>query len=296
MTYAIEIQDDAGLAAGDTARLRRAADATLAAFSDLPSTALTIWLTDDATLAALNDQFRGEPKPTDVLSFAADDAFPVADTLPYLGDIAISVPYAERTARRGGHATIDELQLLVIHGVLHLLGYEHDDADAEAAMWAAQTHLLARLGATITGPLPDGDVRGVSIALLTCADGRFLLQLRDDKPAIHHPNQWAFFGGAQERDETPLDAVRREVAEEIGLHLDPDRFHFLGAFYHEPGVRLDAFFAAIGPTELAQAVLGEGQAYRCVTAVQIAAGEVDGQPFVAPHRPIFDWYRARRAA
>jgi len=128
------------------ALLETAVRATLTHEEQQPPLELSVLLTDDAEIQQMNRDFRGVDKPTDVLSFPAGEALPgMEDADPYLGDIAISVPYAERQAAQAGHDLAGELQLLVIHGVLHLLGYDHDDPEEKAAMWAAQTAVLAEL-------------------------------------------------------------------------------------------------------------------------------------------------------
>jgi len=126
--------------------LETAVRATLAHEQQAPPLELSILLTGDADIQQMNRDFRGVDKPTDVLSFPAGDALPgMEDADPYLGDIAISVPYAARQAAQAGHDLAGELQLLTIHGVLHLLGYDHDEAAAKEAMWGAQTAVLAQL-------------------------------------------------------------------------------------------------------------------------------------------------------
>ena len=126
--------------------LATAVRATLAQEQLSPPVELSVLLTDDAQIQQMNRDFRGVDKPTDVLSFPAGDALPgMADAVPYLGDIAISVPYAARQAAQAGHELAGELQLLTIHGVLHLLGYDHDEPETKEAMWAVQTAVLTHL-------------------------------------------------------------------------------------------------------------------------------------------------------
>lgn len=109
--------------------------------------AVTILLTDDEYIRALNLQYRDEDASTDVLSFPAGDPLPGSEhLLEYLGDIAISVETAERQAAAKGHSLGAELQLLAVHGVLHLLGYDHTDEQQKAEMWAAQAAILGKLG------------------------------------------------------------------------------------------------------------------------------------------------------
>lgn len=106
---------------------------------------LSCLLTEDAYIQELNGSFRGEDRPTDVLSFPAGEAMP-GTIATYLGDIAISVPYAQRQADHAGHALTAEIQLLAVHGVLHLLGFDHATPAEKEQMWTAQTAVLTQLG------------------------------------------------------------------------------------------------------------------------------------------------------
>ena len=132
------------------AQLRRAAQATLDQQRVRQPVELTIVITGNAQLHALNRQFRNIDAPTDVLAFAT------AETLPpdgiYLGDVVISYSKAREQAAAGGHAVEAELQLLVVHGVLHLLGHDHYTAAEKNVMWRAQHAVLKQLGAEITEP------------------------------------------------------------------------------------------------------------------------------------------------
>ena len=105
---------------------------------------LAIVLTDDAQLHTLNLQYRGIDQPTDVLSFPADPADLPPGEPAYLGDILISVPYAARNAEAAGWSLAEELRLLAVHGLLHLLGHD-DETDAGAdAMHAMEVELGVR--------------------------------------------------------------------------------------------------------------------------------------------------------
>jgi probable rRNA maturation factor len=106
---------------------------------------LTIVLTDDVQLHELNREYLGIDAPTDVLSFPASETDPET-ARRYLGDILISVPRAEEQARAAGHMLEAEVQLLVVHGALHLLGYDHAEAEEKTRMWKAQAEILERLG------------------------------------------------------------------------------------------------------------------------------------------------------
>jgi probable rRNA maturation factor len=103
---------------------------TLARFLSQAQTAVrlrgqvTVLLTTDAALRNLNKRFRGKNKPTDVLSFPVDPAQPGAKELA--GDLAISIPTARRQAAAQQHALSTEIKVLVLHGLLHLAGYDHE--------------------------------------------------------------------------------------------------------------------------------------------------------------------------
>ena len=128
-----------------TALLERAARFTLD-FESAPADAdMTIVLTDDAQLHELNREYLGVDAPTDVLSFPAAEEDPETGT-PYLGDILISIPRAKQQAETAGHSVEDEVQLLVVHGTLHLLGHDHADAAEKARMWKAQAEVMSGLG------------------------------------------------------------------------------------------------------------------------------------------------------
>jgi len=106
---------------------------------------ITIVLTDDSQLGQLNRDFLGIDAPTDVLSFPASETDPETGRR-YLGDILISVPRAGEQAGAAGHALEEEVQLLIVHGTLHLLGHDHAEGEDKAKMWAAQAEVLARIG------------------------------------------------------------------------------------------------------------------------------------------------------
>ncbi|MBL8161098.1 MAG: rRNA maturation RNase YbeY [Anaerolineae bacterium] len=160
MSYLIEVINDLEYAI-DESHLVDAASAVLDQHDTDAESGLSIVFVDDAGMQKMNLQFRGIDAPTDVLSFPAD-APPVdlPDVPPYLGDLLIAYPYATAQAAREGHALRDSLALLVVHGTLHLLGYDHDTPENKAEMWAAQEDALKSLGisAAIVPPLEgNGD-------------------------------------------------------------------------------------------------------------------------------------------
>ena len=129
----------------DVDLVRRAARGALEHQSASRQDDLTIVLTDDEQLRSLNREYLGIDAPTDVLSFPASESDPETGAR-YLGDILISVPRAAAQAQSAGHSLQDEVQLLVVHGVLHLLGHDHAEAEEKARMWAAEAEVLERLG------------------------------------------------------------------------------------------------------------------------------------------------------
>jgi probable rRNA maturation factor len=103
---------------------------------------VTVLLTTDATLRSLNRRFRGKNKPTDVLSFPADRTAPGAAKIA--GDLAISIPTASRQAAQQGHTLSTEVKVLMLHGLLHLAGYDHESDSGE--MERRERRLRAQLG------------------------------------------------------------------------------------------------------------------------------------------------------
>jgi len=153
--FQLTLQVEYPLAHEEETAIRVAAAAALTQQSISPPAALTILLTDDDTLHQLNRDYRDVDSPTDVLSFPMDGEHP-GTHVPYLGDMAISVPYAARQSQAEGHTLLAELQLLTVHGVLHLLGYDHIKPEDKAEMWPIQAEILHGLGAAITQP-PEND-------------------------------------------------------------------------------------------------------------------------------------------
>jgi probable rRNA maturation factor len=142
--------------------IRRAAQATLHHQGVREDAALCVAIVDDVEMQALNLQYRGVDAPTDVLSFATHDDAPSQDApgpgstfvvapeqeqeiSAYLGDVIVAFPQVVAQAAQQGHGIERELRLLVVHGVLHLLGYDHATAPDEARMWAIQDQILGSL-------------------------------------------------------------------------------------------------------------------------------------------------------
>ncbi len=170
--YEIDVQNERGYPI-EADRLRKAAQAVLMRHEVEDNSAMTIVITSDDEVAALNRDFRSVDAPTDVLSFPADrlpkelldaltddladfdvealdfddfDAHELTEGTPYLGDLVIAYPYASAQAAEHGHPLPETFSLLVVHGTLHLLGYDHDTPDRRAEMWAIQETVLNALG------------------------------------------------------------------------------------------------------------------------------------------------------
>lgn len=124
-------------------KLERAASVTLDACLE-EDAVLTVVVTGNEKIRTLNKKHRGVDKPTDVLSFPADYMDPDLG-LKYLGDVLISYPAARAQSEDEVHGVGEELQLLVVHGVLHLLGYDHLSGPEKEEMASLQTDIMVKL-------------------------------------------------------------------------------------------------------------------------------------------------------
>jgi probable rRNA maturation factor len=111
-----------------------------------PNTDLFIRFVDLKTMEELHIKFMDEPGPTDVLSFPMDELVP-GDNLSVapegiLGDVVVCPDFAKDQAEKAGHAPIDEMLLLITHGILHLLGFDHAEPEEEREMFALQNQIL----------------------------------------------------------------------------------------------------------------------------------------------------------
>jgi probable rRNA maturation factor len=130
----------------DEVALRRLAAEVLSQEGVAEQTELSLIITDDEALRELNRRFRGVDAPTDVLAFGSDseEHFVTApENPPYLGDVVISYQRALAQAEELGHAVVEELRLLVIHGILHLLGYDHQEETTARKMREREEHILS---------------------------------------------------------------------------------------------------------------------------------------------------------
>ncbi|GAB1421596.1 hypothetical protein MASR2M15_17700 [Anaerolineales bacterium] len=140
----IQVEDVAYLV--DEGRLMKAVEATLLAHEQT-EVGISIVIGSDEQVQALNRAHRGVDSVTDILSFTAEALpFDLEDEVTYLGDLVIAYPYATEQARSLNHSIVDNMDLLVIHGTLHLLGYDHDDEASRKEMWQVQSQILKGLG------------------------------------------------------------------------------------------------------------------------------------------------------
>ncbi|GGK41196.1 endoribonuclease YbeY [Pilimelia terevasa] len=145
----IEIANESGVAV-DTESILAVARHTLEQMGVNPLAELSVLLVDVGYMAELNHRWMGGDGPTDVLAFPMDEGNvdhgpgePTPGEPALLGDIVLSPEVAANQAATAGHAPIDELHLLTVHGCLHLLGYDHAEPEEEKEMFDLQSRLLA---------------------------------------------------------------------------------------------------------------------------------------------------------
>jgi probable rRNA maturation factor len=128
-------------------RLRDVGEAVLRREGVVAQASLVV--TDDEGIQELNRDFRGIDAATDVLAFGAREEAGAFVSAPeagaYLGDVIVSYPRAEAQAEEQGHSVEEELHLLVVHGLLHLLGYDHVEEEEKSVMWGRQDEILGNL-------------------------------------------------------------------------------------------------------------------------------------------------------
>lgn len=125
---------------------------------DLGERHFNVCFVTDEEISQMNSVYRGKAIPTDVLSFpwegegeSGPEEFGADEFRNFLGDIVISVATAERNAKAEGHSTGEEIRLLILHGVLHLLGYDHETDQGE--MKSLELSMRERLSPPAAGPL-----------------------------------------------------------------------------------------------------------------------------------------------
>ena len=141
----IEVNDESGVGV-DGEEFASLATYVLDQMHVHPLAELSILFVDVATMSELHERWMDEPGPTDVLSFPMDELRPAREgeepVQGVLGDIVICPEVAQRQARDAGHSAIEEMLLLTVHGILHLLGYDHAEPEEEKEMFELQRRLL----------------------------------------------------------------------------------------------------------------------------------------------------------
>jgi probable rRNA maturation factor len=124
-----------------------------------PQAELCIKAVDEDTIAQLNEQWMDKEGPTDVLAFPMDELRPgLIDEDPeegVLGDLMLAPSVAERQGQATGHGLVPELELLITHGILHLLGYDHAEPEEHREMFTLQAELLTAYGSQAKAPSAD---------------------------------------------------------------------------------------------------------------------------------------------
>jgi probable rRNA maturation factor len=156
----IEVLEEAGVDV-DVRRLARLSRFVMDRLRVHPQAELCIKLVDEGTIAELNGRWMEKEGPTDVLAFPMDELRPgLTDEEPeegVLGDLVLCPQVAEKQATearekgQAGYSTTDEVDLLTVHGILHLLGYDHAEPEEHREMFGLQARLLAEWHAVLSG-------------------------------------------------------------------------------------------------------------------------------------------------
>lgn len=141
-----DIQDKVEVKEGVIPLLERIGAYVLRLEGEDPRSELGIILVDNSYIQELNFTYRGIDFPTDVLSFNLQDEGAGIEEEPILGDVVISLEKAREQSLRYGHDIVHELAFLTIHGILHLLGYDHDTDEAEQEMKEKEGQILKQFG------------------------------------------------------------------------------------------------------------------------------------------------------
>ena len=170
----IEIANESGVAVDEVA-LASVARFALDQLRIHPLAELSVLLVDESTMTDLHVKWMDEPGPTDVLSFPMDELRPPSMGGAHgsrgaggdepgpepglLGDVVLCPPVAAAQARQAGHSAQHELEMLCVHGILHLLGYDHADPEEEAEMFGLQAELLKAWREGSAGSAAPGEGR-----------------------------------------------------------------------------------------------------------------------------------------
>jgi probable rRNA maturation factor len=174
----IDIANESGVGVDEVA-LAAIARCVLDEMRIHPLAELSVLVVDEKAMAELHERWMGEPGPTDVLAFPMDELRPphlggvnagragAEEPGPdpgLLGDVVLCPQVAAAQARDTGHSTQDELEMLAVHGLLHLLGYDHAEPDERAEMFGLQDRLLSSWRASRAAPAASGGAEGTPAA------------------------------------------------------------------------------------------------------------------------------------
>ena len=140
MAFYLDIPDEYSSSI-DSVSLRKNIELLLIKLEIPDTTEFSIAFVSDERIRVLNQDFRGIDTPTDVLSFPSEEINP-EDNSTYIGDIIISMDTVHRQSENAHISQLDEIHLLIIHGLLHLQGYDHDSEENKKEMWNIQSKLL----------------------------------------------------------------------------------------------------------------------------------------------------------
>jgi probable rRNA maturation factor len=136
-------------------RLENAIRMTFQVEGILTEPGVSLVVVGDEEMTRLHEHYRNEAGTTDVLTFPYEDDGTDEEMMAYLGDILVCYPQAARQGTDEGHTAQEELELLAVHGTLHLLGYDDEDPVAKVRMWQQQKNVMERLGMGGVAPRVD---------------------------------------------------------------------------------------------------------------------------------------------
>ena len=142
----VEVNNESGIEV-ELSSLQAIAEHAMNAMKVHPSAELAVVLVDEAAMSELHVTWMDEPGPTDVLSFPMDELRPGREDQPLpegmLGDIVLCPSVAAAQAQAAGHSTLHELHILTVHGLLHLLGFDHAEPEEEKEMFGLQGEIVS---------------------------------------------------------------------------------------------------------------------------------------------------------
>lgn len=136
----------------DSAALQQAVETVWQAEGMVGKAAISLVIVGDEEMSRLHEQYRAEAGTTDVLTFPYEQDYDYGEMEGYLGDIVLCFEQAQRQGGTEGHEVQEELLLLTVHGMLHLLGYDDETPSAKLEMWQRQRIIMGELGMRHVAP------------------------------------------------------------------------------------------------------------------------------------------------